>query len=306
MRVSSTLRSIALRQPAATKAALWAIARSYMIAPRPRHWFFDQLAADLDYRVPVTTRLGNGMTIRVPWNDDGGRAIYETGWYELPTVRVAESILKPGMILFDVGANIGQYTLLASKILGPTGSVHSFEPSPTTYAWLARNVNLNDAQNVHLNRLGLSDNDKTVTLYLSTPENQGATSMRQQYNFSGRTAAVCCVIMDGYMAQHNIPRVDAMKVDVEGAELEVLRGAERALTGSHRLSVILEFEEGCQKRFDSSCHTLAHFLTSRGYTLMTIRPTGLEPYEDRHAEAYTLNVLAIPQEGAMRTRPAGG
>jgi len=293
--ISTFITQLASSHPSTTKAALWTVARSYMLFPRQRHWLFDSLAGELHYLVPVGARLGNGMRVVVPWNDDGGRAIYETGWYEPATVRAVESLLKPGMVFMDIGANMGQYSLLASKIVGPAGAVHSFEPSPTMYPWLARNVRLNNARNIHTNRLGLSDCEKTVTLYLSTPENQGATSMQPQYNFSGKTAEVQCVALDGYLAQQGIRKVDAMKIDVEGAELEVFRGAEKLLTGQQRPGMVIEFEEGCQRRFGSSCAKLAAHLTDRGYKLMTIRPSGLESYQLEHSRAYTLNVLAVPQ-----------
>jgi FkbM family methyltransferase len=271
-----------------------------MLFPRERHWLFDRLAAELHYHVPVGARLGNGMRIVVPWNDDGGRAIYETGWYEPATVTTVESLLKPGMVFMDIGANMGQYSLLASRIVGDAGAVHSFEPSPTMYPWLMQNVRLNKADNVQTNRLGLSDCEKIVTLYLSNPKNQGATSMRPQYNFSGKTAEVKCLTLDAYLAHRGIGKVDVMKIDVEGAELEVFRGAEKLLTGNHPPSMVIEFEEGCQVRFGSSCAKLAAHLTARGYELMTIRPSGLERYELEHSRAYTLNVLAVPQTRADR------
>jgi FkbM family methyltransferase len=294
MAASTVIERIAVRQPAATKAVLWAIARGYMMFPRKRHWLFDKLAADLDYLVPVTARLGNGMKMRVPWNDEVGRAIYETGWYEPSTVRTVASLLRPAMVFIDVGANIGQYTLLASKLVGPPGAVHSFEPSPTMFSWLSRNVRANGGRNIHLNRLALGDREKTATLYLSTPENTGATSMNQQYNFSGKRTDVHCITLDSYLAQHGIMSVDVMKVDVEGAELEVLIGAEKLLTGPNAPHLVVEFQESNQARFGSSCAKLAAFLTDRGYKLMTIQPP--EPHDVDRFGAYTLNVLAIPEQ----------
>src|SRR5262249_21732360 len=140
------------------------------------HWLALELATQLRYRVPVTARLGNGMKVRVVWNDMIGRTIQQQGYYEPEMVRLFEKLLKPGMILLDIGAHIGQYTLVASQLVGDTGAVHSFEPDPETFNWLSRNLQMNARRNVHLNQLALSGKPGKTKFYLSTLEDIGSNS----------------------------------------------------------------------------------------------------------------------------------
>jgi hypothetical protein len=105
-------------------------------APQVTIGWSQKLAHRLRGRIPVHTKLGNGMKIKVHLNDHVGGAIIRTGYYEIDTVRLIEKLLKPGMVFFDVGTHVGQYSLLASKRVGSTGEVHGFEPDPETYRWL--------------------------------------------------------------------------------------------------------------------------------------------------------------------------
>ena len=99
------------------------------MAPRKPHWLLRQMAADLNYRIAVDTRLGNGMKIRVIWTDVIGYSIAVDGYYDLPIVRVIQELLKPGMTFVDVGAHVGQYSLLASGLVGREGPSTALSPS---------------------------------------------------------------------------------------------------------------------------------------------------------------------------------
>src|SRR5205823_143519 len=93
-------------------------------------------------------RLANGMDIEIDALDTIGKHILKTGCYEHDTFHFLCRILRPGMVFLDIGANIGQYTLLASQRVGPVGDVHAFEPHPTLFDVLVRNVDRNRCRNV--------------------------------------------------------------------------------------------------------------------------------------------------------------
>jgi FkbM family methyltransferase len=275
-----------------TKLALRLSAK--VVAPRKPHWLLRQMAADLNCRIAVDTRLGNGMKIRVVWTDVIGYSIAVDGYYDLPVVRVIQELLKPGMTFVDVGAHVGQYSLLASGLVGREGAVHSFEPEPETFALLQHNVRINGLRNVHLVRCALAKSSKDAELYVARPDNIGQTSLRQPNNFSGVRVNVQCRTVDDYAEEHGIDRIDLIKIDVEGAELDVLLGARGVLSRNPKPHIIIEFWEEFLQAYGSSCAQVAEFLQGNGYSLFWIGETGLTPYIPlKNAELF--NVLGVPQ-----------
>src|SRR5262249_49817066 len=152
----------------------------------------------LQYRLPIYTQLGNGMKIKVHAHDYVGRQIIRQGYYEPEVVQLFERILKPGMVFVDVGTHVGQYTLVASRLVGPTGTVHGFEPDPQTYRWLLSNIKRNALRNVVTNRTALAANADKCRLYLSNIRDIGSNSLQEPPNFSGQACEVSCESLDQY------------------------------------------------------------------------------------------------------------
>jgi FkbM family methyltransferase len=292
MAVSEVVESFVTRSPKLLSATLWLATRYSIARGKDPNWRTVKLAAKSDFRAPVVTKLGNGMKCRVPWLDEAGRSIHRLGWYEADTVAVLSKTLKPGHTFLDIGASFGQFTLMGAGIVGGGGRVVAFEPDPLNRDWLARNIALNGLRNVQVEPIALGAESSTLDLYVGTPGNFGATSMRKQYNASGRTVEVAVHTLDAYCAGNEVGAVDVIKLDVEGAELLVLQGARDVLAA--RPTLVVEFEESNQRRFGHSCAELAAFLRERGYALHTIRPGGdTEPFADHHVrEMPSFNVLA--------------
>jgi FkbM family methyltransferase len=288
---SPPILRLARATPALTKIALRLSAK--VMASRKPHWLLRQMAADLNYRIAVDTRLGNGMKIRVVWTDVIGYSILVDGYYDIPTVRVIQELLNAGMTFVDVGAHVGQYSLLGSGLVGTEGTVHSFEPEPETFALLQHNVLINGLRNVRPIRCALGESIRNVELYVARPDNIGQTSLRQPNNFSGVQVRVQCRSLDDYAEEHAIDRINLIKIDVEGAELNVLLGARGVLSRNPKPHIIIEFWEEFLQAYGSSCAQLAEFLRGSGYNLFWIGETGLTPYVPvKNAELF--NVLAIP------------
>jgi FkbM family methyltransferase len=300
LRLSPVAFAAARKYPTPMKGALWLWSRALIWWPnsmseRFMNRAFRSLTNSLNYRVPVRTKLGNGMAVTVPWNDACGRAIWQCGYYEPDSVRLVEKLLRPGMVFLDLGANIGQYSLVASRGVGPGGQVHSFEPDPETFRWLTRNVRRNQLTNISLNQVALFDEAGKKELYLATPQDTGSNSFALPWTFSGETCEVCCTRLDEYLKARRIDRVDVVKVDVEGAELPALMGGTEILFKSkHKPLLIVEFEERRQQAFGTSCAALAEFLTKQGYALFRSWAPVAEPYVPGPGNPPSLNVLAIP------------
>lgn len=132
-----------------------------------------------------------------------------------------ENHLHPGDVAADVGACFGLYTYLFSKLVGPTGLVYAFEPDPIMFSLLRRNVEINHLENVVLCDCAISDKTGTADFYLSTA---GASSLEPQ-----RGLRSICHVKTATIDSFRLPRLDWLKVDVEGTEHLVIRGAKETL-----------------------------------------------------------------------------
>ncbi|MGB3618010.1 MAG: FkbM family methyltransferase [Catalinimonas sp.] len=151
---------------------------------------------------------------------------------------------EASITVFDVGANKGFYAATLSDLFGSQAQIHSFEPSRATYEQLLRNTH--GRTNVLANHFGLSDEQHTQLLYTNT-EGSGLASVYQRnlehYDIAmAQTEEVRLTTIDDYCTEHAVERIHFLKLDVEGHELSVLKGAE-GLLAAGRVDVI-QFEFG--------------------------------------------------------------
>jgi FkbM family methyltransferase len=142
------------------------------------------------------------------------------------------------MVVADIGANLGLYTLLASRCVGPTGRVHSFEPDPQNYALLSRSVARNECSNVELHQTAVADQVGTLWLHRSE-EHHGDHRIYACGPGDRRTVRVPVTTLDAALVQS--PRLDAVKMDVQGSEWRVLRGMTQLIARNPAIAMFLEF-----------------------------------------------------------------
>jgi len=280
---------LATASPAIGKSVLFLAAHA--LPHTQPHWALRAVAAGLDYCVPVETLLGNGMKIQVVWADWVGADIRTYGYYEPDVVTLMEQLVKPGMVFIDAGAHVGQYTLLTA---GLGASVHSFEPNPQTFQLLQYNVQTNALTNVRLNQSALAEANKIATLQAGPADNIGTCSLGDVPK-SKNHFVVQCQSLDSYIEENRLTDVHVMKIDVEGSELHVLRGARSVLSRISKPQIIIEFAERNQRRFGFSCSQLGQFLTELGYELFQITDSGLLSYQYPKDGNSFSNVLARPK-----------
>jgi FkbM family methyltransferase len=252
------------------------------------HWSMRMIADAIDIRVLVPAKLNNGMKMQVVWGDSVGTAIRSEGCYEPEVVSVFLSHIKRGQTVIDVGAHVGQYSLLAAGI-GCT--VHSFEPEPKTFAILSANVAHNKLNRVYLNQCALAESIYSARLFSATCDNIGATSLVPNKYTSEISSLVSCVTLDEYLAKMGNPEISFIKIDVEGAEMGVLLGAKSTLSLYHP-RLVIEFSETMQGASGHTCSDLANLLRSFGYRLWRITWDGLIPYIPKLREEGYFNVFA--------------
>jgi FkbM family methyltransferase len=195
-------------------------------------------------------------------------ALARRGLVEPQDVRFFLSLLEPGMTVLDVGANIGMYTVLAARRVGPAGRVHAFEPTPAVAGSLLRNIALNALDNVVVNEAAVSDTAGVATLFL------GETCDRSSLAGGGTPVQVEAVTLDGYLADCEVPKVDVVKMDVEGAEARALRGAGRLLAGEDAPVLMLEFNAEALGAAGSSEAELRGLLEWHGYRCQPLHVYG--------------------------------
>jgi FkbM family methyltransferase len=159
------------------------------------------------------------------------------GLYETESIRLLGKLLKPGGHFVDCGANIGYFTLNASRLVGPSGRVDSFEPSPVNRARLEEHLKINTAENVRVHALAADTENKSLAFHQPTGElNHGQASVFASLVPQGKSVVVQAARID-----QTIDRVpDVIKVDVEGAELNALQGAEKFLQSANPPALIIE------------------------------------------------------------------
>ncbi len=209
----------------------------------------DQLARRL--RLAVTGVPDRELTVRLPWgwplrvnpSENIGRAIVTLGIYDLVVAEALHRLLSPGETAVDVGANIGSMAAVLARRSASGGSVHAFEPHPELYSKLTANVaswkGSGCVAGVECHALALSDREGEAELHVpeSFAVNSGLSSLSRSTR--GSSLSVRTATLDGFFRSRPIPAL--LKLDVEGHEAAVLKGA-RTLLASGRVRDIL-FEE---------------------------------------------------------------
>ncbi len=241
---------------------------------------------------PRTVRLTGRFRMRVSPLDENGRRYYVHGFE--PTERLTRHfirLVRPGDTVIDVGANLGYYTLAAAKLVGSTGQVHAFEASPLTLPWLQQNAALNPFANIQVHGVAVTDRCGTTTFHTAPADRAGYSSLRNLGDDTRSVVTVPTVSLDSLLDE--LPRTRLVKIDVEGAELLVLRGMDRLLARD-RPFLILESDDAFLRQLGATAAALCGFLTSRGYELHQIVAGGrLEPLTTAPVER--VNLLAAPR-----------
>lgn len=162
------------------------------------------------------------------------------GLYELDTARLIKKRLKPGDHFVDGGANIGYFTLLAAKLVGPTGRVDAFEPHPTNRARLLENLDRNALrQRVNVHPLALTDTAGQAEIYTGdSDDNHGSASLYAENAAAAQSQKIQTARMDQVL-QDTQP--DLVKLDVEGAEPLAIEGMAALLTTANPPALIVEY-----------------------------------------------------------------
>ncbi len=203
--------------------------------------------------------------------DSVGRELYIAGIYEYETVSLIRKLLTGNSVFFDVGANIGAITLPIAKLT--TADIHAFEPSAFIFDYLNKNVKMNCTRPVHLNQVAVYSSNNTQVDFYGSETVHGWSTMLVSEDY--KKCRVCTVSLDAYCGKKNIIGIDVLKIDVQGVELEVLKGCQQLLKKKAIRNIILEFEHWAENNAGLEPGTSQEFLLNNGYKLFTLQNKGL-------------------------------
>jgi FkbM family methyltransferase len=244
--------------------------------------------------VPLPVRLPyGGWWLAV--NDVCSDAVF-TGSFEKAERRFVGDFLQAGMTVLDIGAHHGFYTLLAARKVGPAGRVIAFEPSPRERRRLLFHVKVNRCTNVKVEPFALACQDGETTLFVVDGRDTGCNSLRPPaVSEPTNGITVKTMMLDSYLQQERIHRVDFIKMDVEGAELEILKMAKRLLERSSRPVILCEVDDLRTQPWGYPSQAIIEFLEGYGYRWFGLNRDGrLVSPEDRAS----YNLVAFPEESA--------
>lgn len=184
--------------------------------------------------------------------------------FEHSTVRLMKQEVKEGMIVFDVGANIGMYSLLLSKLVGPKGKVYAFEPDFKTFEILQKNIELSGFNNIEAVQLALSDSESFVTLSKSKNLGDAFHYIVNVEPGLQDTGVIKTSTLDDFIKTKNINEVGFIKIDIEGAELLCLKGARKLLV-NYKPLIVSECFEDYLDRFGNSVADIILLMEECGY-----------------------------------------
>lgn len=175
--------------------------------------------------------------------------LIQYGYWEKGLTTLAKKIVKPNMIVVDIGGHIGYYSVLFSKLVLPRGKVFAFEPEPHNFELLSKNIKINNINNCEIINKAVSSANGTIKLYLDA-DNLGAHSAVDT-GHSKKIINVDTVTLDDYFENKKV-KVDLIKMDIEGYEYAVLEGAKNILEKNKDIVVIMEF---CPLLINKTNHT---------------------------------------------------
>ena len=220
----------------------------------------------LGFNAPLL-RLESGLVVEYSPAVAGDvllRDLLLTGSFEPKHTDIIGELLSVGGVFIDVGANIGYFSLIAASIVGPSGRVYAFEPMEEIYRILCKNIFLNRFDNVEAKNLACFSSPGEMVM--ERDEDSGKSHLSPVK--AGNTKAVFLTTLDDFVRDANLQRIDYIKIDAEGSDLEVLKGAHRTIE-RFRPAVLVELDH--LSLFGGTRSELLKYFEHYGYQVSEIK-----------------------------------
>ncbi len=192
----------------------------------------------------VTSRIRHGFRLHLDLMEPAQRQIYFFGDYdERHEIALLRQVLRPGDRFFDIGANIGFYTLTASRLVRPGGRVVAFEPASVAWQALTTNLSLNETDNVQSFRIALSDTAGQAQLYRRGEVADGGASLISRADYHDDSEVVATMSLEQFLDRTGALTPNFIKIDVEGLEGKVLAGGQKIFHTQEAPLILIEMND---------------------------------------------------------------
>lgn len=259
----------------------------------------------LRMKEPAVMSWLDGLVIRIYPGNEVFRALFVGGIYDPNIVVIINSLLSKGSVFIDVGANIGYFSLLASKAVGKDGYIVAVEPSSRDYSRLVDNVKINNLTNIIATQcLAISNVSGSAKLAIACEERSALNTLGSEFSFKGidkvKTEDVKMISIDELVSDMKLNRVDVLKLDIEGSELKALIGAKNVIE-KFRPAIMLGVNENSLKACGTDHKEIQQILKKmryRAYRVVDYPTFSLElipDLEKEHAKIiFCLHESVIP------------
>lgn len=257
-------------------------------------WFIVNAIAHVHpFKVKYKTLWGDTMTFYIP----EGNAIYYYGFFEANLTNFFVNFLQDGDVFFDIGSHVGYYSVLANKLVSPTGQTHSFEPTPRTFESLKQNMA--GKPNSTVNNRAVMDTETEIEFvdygpkYSAFNSFKNRTSDEMKFLTPPERIKVKTVSIDKYCADKQVAPT-LIKIDAEGAEHIILQAMEQTLSTA---KPVVSIEVAGEEEWKENCHKSINFLTSKGYLMYEIDNDGyLHPHTEQDMYRYDNLIFVHPDK----------
>lgn len=242
--------------------------RQWMACRRGALW---EVASRQDVVVPLILPWYGGTTVDVVLGNDNSLCLYVCGSFEPNEFAFLDEFLKPGMVFVDAGANDGYYTLFAARKVGPSGKVIAVEPSSRERINLRRNVERNGFDNVRIVTEALGASAGEGHLCLAHYKHSGHNTMGSFAHddvTAARPEQVRVETLDTIVQRLAVPRVDVIKIDVEGAEAKVISGGYQTLKSMQPILLMELSDRALRAQGNSAEELLTTLRGTFGYEIL--------------------------------------
>jgi len=219
---------------------------------------------------------GNPMVLDL--NEVGiSHELFLTGIHEAESTAEIRDEIKPGMSIVEIGANIGYYAIIEAKIIGESGKIYAFEPSPTNMKTLKTNIALNSLDNIFTTYpYGVGSKSADQEFFLMSKGNMSSFVPRKEDNIIKKvgTVNIKVVSLDDFFGINSV-KIDYVRMDVEGFEFEVIKGMEGILTAEiSPKGLFIEVHSELLNNMGSSCKEFIEHMVKMGYEIKRSRYRG--------------------------------
>jgi FkbM family methyltransferase len=268
------------------------------------HHIPDTDIASIEIRDGSVIMTSRSSGVRIVCNEDDKRIapieILNFGHYERDESAMMLSLIRERDTIFDIGANIGWYTINFAKQF-PFASIQAFEPIPQTFQQLEQNIKLNGCENVKARNIGLSNREDTLTFYYYASGSGNASSANLANDPATREISCAVTTLDTYCHKSDV-RVDFIKCDVEGAELLVFQGGQQTIARDKPV-VFAEMLRKWSTKFNYHPNDILELFFKLGYRCFFVQGAKLQEFFAMDDETVETNFIFCHPDRWDRVAP---